>query len=131
MTEKNGADRRQFVRVAPEKNYPIRIDINGENFLDILCANDISENGIGVSVPHRFKGCDTQSTVTFIICLPYPEKSLISATGQIKHVSGDRFGVCFNRLSEGTRLKIKSYIAVRLKQDSIVDWFKYKVGIAC
>lgn len=131
MTQSSSSDRRRFVRVSPDREHPIRIDINGENFLDILSANDISEGGVGVSVPHRFKGCDTQSTVTFIIGLPYPEKTLLSVTGQIKHVSGDRFGVCFTRVSDETRSKIKSYISVRLKQESIMDWFKYKVGIAC
>ena len=130
MPERSHSNRRRFVRVSPQSGHPIRIDINGENFLDILYANEISVGGVGISVPHLFEGCDVDSAVSLIIGLPYPEDALISVTGQIKHVSGDRFGVSFSHLSRQQKSKIRAYIAARLKPDSLIEWLKFNLRIS-
>ena len=129
MNSSNSSDRRQFVRITPATNSPVRIDINGEDFIDILTATDISEGGIGITVAHGFKGCTINKHVSFVIELPStPKNTLIQVQGKIKHVSGERFGVSFFNISELTKDKIKNYLAERLKEDSLVDWFKYKIG---
>ena len=51
-------ERRQFLRVSPDKEHAVSIDINGEGFIDVLNAEDISLGGISVRVPHGFKHCD-------------------------------------------------------------------------
>jgi hypothetical protein len=123
---------RDGIRIVPSHNEPIKININGENFIDILQANDISIGGIGITVTHGFKNCNLNAMVSFIIELPIDEKkSIIKVQGVITHVSGNRFGVAFKNLPEMSRFTIKKYIASKIKEESIIEWVRYKVGLIC
>ena len=66
------SEQRRQLRVKPEDGNPIRVDINGENFVDILYANDISEGGLNVSVPHQFQDCEIDTPVSLMVQLPTP-----------------------------------------------------------
>ena len=63
-------EKRQFYRLIPFEAGQIRVDVNGNNFLDILPAKDISERGIGLVVPHGFEGCDIYDEVQLIVSIP-------------------------------------------------------------
>jgi c-di-GMP-binding flagellar brake protein YcgR len=122
--------RRKNIRIQPCKKEPIRVDINGDNFIDILNAVDISMGGIGIFVSHGFKGCHIDHKVSFILELPMEDKRrFVEVRGQIKHVSGARFGVCFESLSGSARANIRRYIAARLREESLIKWLKYKLWI--
>lgn len=126
------SERRNNIRVVPTSSEPINININGENFIDILQANEISIGGIGITVAHGFKNCNLNSMVSFIIELPIDEKkSVIKVQGVITHLSGNRFGVAFKNMPEMTRFTIKKYIASRIKEESLIEWMRYKVGLIC
>ena len=126
MTEVN---RRRHIRVSPNPREPIRVNINGENFLDILNAVDISESGIGLKVPHLFNGCVLES-VSFLIDLPIDSKAVaVQVRGNILHISGQQFGVEFSRMPHVESEKIKRYISEKIRKESMVDWLKYKVGL--
>ena len=58
-----------------------------------------------------------------------PKRQTVHIHGQILHIHGKRFGVSFKALTDIDRYKIKKYIASRIREDSMVDWLKYKVGL--
>ncbi|MES2673302.1 MAG: PilZ domain-containing protein [Pseudomonadota bacterium] len=128
----NSPQIRDGIRIVPPANEPIQININGENFIDILQANDISLGGIGITVSHGFKNCNLNAMVSFIIELPIDEKkSIVKVQGIITHVSGNRFGVAFKNLPEMSRFTIKKYIASRIKEESLIEWVRFKMGLIC
>ena len=122
-------ERRKHIRVLPEHNYPISVDINGENFIEVLKAIDISEGGLGISVPSELKGCYTDMPVTLVISLPQPVEYLFSVLGKIKHVANKRFGVIFLNLDKTSLKKIRQYIAYRIKSESWIMRLKYKLRL--
>lgn len=122
-------ERRKHIRILPEHNYPISVDINGENFIEVLKAIDISEGGLGISVPSELKGCYTDMPVTLVISLPQPVEYLFSVLGKIKHVANKKFGVIFLNLDKTSLMKIRQYIAYRIKSESWIMYLKYKLRL--
>lgn len=123
-------NKRKHVRVMPTTQRPIRVDINGENFIDVLHAKDISESGIGVRVPHFFTGCSIEKPVQFIISLPEPFKKTIKAYGVVKHTGADHFGVYFTQIDRQSVRFLRDYISHRIAEEG--DWFKsiaFKFGL--
>lgn len=123
-------ERRQHFRLVPEDGYPIKIDINGDNFLENMEAVDISEGGLGILVQNRFKDCRIDKTVTVVVTLPSPVNYQFAVNARIRHVYGDRFGIEFVDLKETARFKVAAYIAHRLRNQSWFVRLKYKLGIA-
>lgn len=120
--------KRKHPRVQPKPGEPIKVNINGENFIDIIHALDISEGGVGLNVAHQFKGCELKQQVSIIIDLPVDNKKhCLQLYGRILHVSGQRFGVSFSNVSADNKHKLQRYIAKRMKEDSWLDWFKHGV----
>jgi len=109
-------EKRRHIRVQPEKKRPVEININGQNFLTIIYANDISEGGIGIIVPEKFKGCKINNNVSLVITLPAPFKKSFLVTGRIIHVINEKFGVEFLDLTKENRKILKKYINSRLKE---------------
>lgn len=120
---------RMYTRVQPEPNAPLHVDINGEGFIDVLNAIDISEGGMRIQVPHRFEGCHIEKPVTFIIQLPRPVNKFIQVEGRIKHVLNDSFGVQFSNLNQRSRGLVREYVAYRLKGHSFWLFLRYKLGL--
>jgi hypothetical protein len=129
MTLNIDVQRRKFLRVTPDRNYPVRVDVNGSNFIDILHAFDISQEGVGVQVNHDFDGCDLSGIISFVIEIPVPTPTLLRVSGRIRHISGHRFGIVFEPMPEAMLTIIREYIASRLKQESWWNWLKYRLGI--
>jgi hypothetical protein len=124
---------RKFVRVEPEEGLPIRVDINGDGFIDVVNATDISQNGIGVQIPHQFANCKTQSEVSLIISLPDPVPCSITVNGIIRQVFSKQFGIMFTDLNLADQEKIRRYVHHRLRPtitrkrtfwDRFFDWFE-------
>jgi clan AA aspartic protease (TIGR02281 family) len=117
----------RYFRVVPEEDHPINVDITGENFLENVNASDISETGIGIVVPHRFKGCEIDNEVSVVISIPYPVRKSFLVRGNIRHVSDNRFGITFIDLSKPDRKLIRKYIEQRLRDNSFVErfWYRY------
>jgi hypothetical protein len=115
-----GSERRQHIRVRPEPEHPVRVDINGENFLDILHACDVSEGGIGFRVDHCFTGCAIERPVHFIIALPEPVNALVSAEGLLRHIGGRAFGIEFGPLSTVSQHALHEYVHHRLHSESLL-----------
>ncbi len=106
--------RRRHIRVRPEQNAPIGVDINGENFIEVLRAVDISLGGIGIQVAHMFEGCQIDRSVSVIVTLPTSGGRGFQVDGRIRHVRAHRFGVQFVGLADDDRRQLKAYIASRL-----------------
>ena len=121
-------NRRQFTRVTPAPNAPIRVDINGDGFIEVIQAVDISEGGIHISVTHRFAGCHVDQPATFIIYLPQPINKSFSVEGRIMHVRDDSFGVLFTNLNDRSRALIRSYIGLWLRKRTAWDYVRYVFG---
>lgn len=114
-----GKKKRRYPRVSPEKGRPIRVDINGVDFLEIVYADNLSEGGLAMVVPHEFKGCRIDQPVSLIVSLPEPERANISVSGTIRYISYTRqtFGVAFVNLKKEDRKKIQRYVSYRLGQE--------------
>ncbi|NOY53776.1 MAG: PilZ domain-containing protein [Deltaproteobacteria bacterium] len=114
-----GRKKRRFPRVSPEKGRPIRVDINGVDFLEIVYADNLSEGGLSIVAPHEFRGCKIDQPVSLIISLPEPEKANILVAGIIRYISYTRkiFGVAFVDLKKEDRKKIQRYVEYRMKGD--------------
>lgn len=104
------ANRREFMRVVPDRHAPVRVHINGDGFIEVTNAVDISEGGIRISVKHRFAGCHVDLPASIIIYLPAPVARHFSARGRIRHVLGDSFGVQFIGMSPADRALVRNYI---------------------
>lgn len=110
---------RNSIRVIPDPNAPIEIQIIGQTFLDVLSARDICVDGIGVNVPHRFKGCDIGQSVTLIISLPHLKS--FQVTGKIRHEprkGKNYFGLEFETISPQAQRCIADYVEYMLKKQS-------------
>jgi len=108
------SNRRQHLRVQPERNNPIKVDINGEDFIEVLHAVDISIGGMGIAVSHMFEGCHIDKTVSVIVTLPTSGNRGFQVDCEIKHVENSIFGIQFVNLTAANRRQIKDYIASRL-----------------
>lgn len=109
-TNMTAANRRQFTRVVPERQQPVRVHINGDGFIEVTNAVDISEGGIRISVKHRFVGCHVDLPASIIVYLPAPISRHFSARGRIRHVLGDSFGVQFVGLNPNDRALVRHYV---------------------
>ena len=117
-----GEDAKVAVRVRPDPNEPIEIQLMSEGFLDIFDARDISATGIGILVPYRFEGCHLKSPVDLVITLPAAEPFLAKA--RIIHrtkVARKFFGVEFVDLPSWHTAEIMRYVERRLADDR-GDW---------
>lgn len=118
-------NRRQYLRVMPDANAPVRVDINGADFIEVIEAADISEEGIGITVTHKFAGCDVNRPASFIVYLPHPINKYFRVDGRIMHVRGDSFGVRFTNLNDKSRELVREYIALSLRKRSAWDYIRY------
>ena len=110
-------NRRRYFRAVPEAEHLIHLDINGENFIEILTAISISQKGIGIRVPHGFKGCKINKPVELVLSLPYPINQDILISGEIKYVANLMFGVIFTKTSSENNKMIRQYIKHRIKDE--------------
>jgi hypothetical protein len=128
MSVSIGSDRRNHIRVIPDRSESVSVDINGVNFIEILKVVDISEGGVGVKVSHGFVGCNLNQPIAFVLTIPHPKRILVRGSGHIKHISGDRFGIAFNTLPDNVAEQIRNYIALHIREESLLMWAKYKMG---
>lgn len=125
-----GDSRREFVRVAPAPGAPIRVDINGEDFIEVLRAQDLGEGGIRIRVPHQFKGCHIDSRVSVVISLPAPVACTLRLDGRIRHAVADTFGVHFLEVDPPSRAALRRYVAARLRSErGFWHWLAYRLGL--
>ncbi len=125
----NQNNRRQHIRVQPEREKPIKVDINGEDFIDVLRAVDISIGGMGVDVAHMFKGCRINKSVSVIVTLPTSDGRGFQVDGRIRHVKERRFGIQFVGLADANRKQLKEYIASRLADAPWSIRLKQRLGL--
>ena len=129
MTADYQSNRRNYLRVRPDIDHPVFIDINGDNFVDIFRATDISGGGIGIIVPHNFEGCKIEQPVSMIITLPYPVSHSVTIDGSINHIIGEKFGIEYLRVDSEKIKMIRHYILHQLKDAPFITKLKYRLGI--
>ena len=110
---------RRHSRVKPSVAHPIQVQINGEGFIEVLRARDISLGGLGVHVSHHFDGCDIHSEVELVVKLP-GEKPFVTR-GQIRNISAKSdsaglYGVEFVALSPEASARLDAYVARRIAE---------------
>jgi CheY-like chemotaxis protein len=105
---KGGASKNSSNKIIPSKNSPIRMDIIGDNFVEIVQVTDIGENGAGIFVPHSFSGIDISRPINAIVTLP--GQNSFKAKGNIKEGKDNRhFNFEFNNLSSQAKKQIEQY----------------------
>ncbi len=113
--------KRDKVRVIPDPQRPVIIDLVGENFIDVLRAKDIGEGGLSVYVPYQFNGCTIDREIEIIITLPQARS--FKAVGMIRHKGQKQdlyFGISFTRVEKKDLEKLKEYINERSDQGHAV-----------
>ncbi len=109
--------KRDKVRVIPDPQHPVIIDLVGENFIDVLRAKDIGEGGLSVYVPYQFNGCAIDREIELIITLPQVRS--FKTAGMIRHKGQKQdlyFGISFTRVEKKDLEKLKEYINERSDQ---------------
>lgn len=105
------------LRVRPDPQRPVEVQVMGPGFIDVLHARDVSESGLGIFVPHGFAGCDVKQGVDLIVKLP--DKPSFSAAAVLRHrtTEGSRsfFGVELTRVSDRARQALREYVETRQK----------------
>jgi hypothetical protein len=108
---------RKDPRARPLDEAPVRIDIMGEGFLEVLVARDIGVGGVGVFVPHDFHGCDIDSEVDLIVKVggarPFKTRGAIRHRGS--RGTSHFYGVEFVGLSPEQREIIGKYVDACLR----------------
>jgi hypothetical protein len=103
------------VRVRPDPDRPVEVQVMSPGWLDVLQARDISETGIGVFMPHGFEGSTLDSKIELIVMLP--DASPFAAGGILRHrtVNGPLafFGVELVRIPDTARDTLRAYIQGR------------------
>lgn len=118
---------RRYPRAQPAPEAPVVVDINGEGFIDVLRARDISESGLGLYVPHNFTRCRIDGPVSLIVSLPPPIKGSFQVNGRIRH-KGDRyFGIQFTDLRPADQALIRRYVAY-LERGGL-PWWRRLLGL--
>jgi hypothetical protein len=115
-------EQRKSIRVYPEPENPVEIQIMGDGFLDIFYARNVSEKGIGIEVPYKFEGCDIDKPIDIIITLP-PD-NCFKARGIIKHSNAELtmkgiFGVELTSLEKRHERDIKNYIEEMINKGKV------------
>jgi hypothetical protein len=106
-------ERRRGSRIIPPADKPAELQIMGQDFLEIPEVRDISENGLAISVPHRFNGHKPTKEVDLLLTLH--GQGTVKARGAIRHVSYTRndtatFGVELVSIDDEGRDKIRKYV---------------------
>jgi hypothetical protein len=103
------------LRVRPDPERPVEVQVMGPGFIDVLHARDVSASGLGIFVPHGFVGCDVKQGVDLIVKLP--DRPSFRASGVLRHrtTEGLRsfFGVELTRISDRARQAIVDYVEHR------------------
>ena len=115
-----GRESRKHLRVPADPSAPIRVDIMGDGFLDVLLARDISVGGLGICVPHGFADCDIDSEVELIVTLgrARPFKTRGAIRHHNKAARDTVFGVEFTGLSSAQLEAVEAYIRACRRQRS-------------
>lgn len=106
-------ERRRRSRIIPPTHKPAELQIIGEDFLEIPEVRDISDNGLAISVPHKWNGHKPTQEVELLLTLH--GEGTVRARGAIRHVSYTRsdtatFGVELVAIEENDRDKIRRYV---------------------
>lgn len=103
---------RRSIRVKPLEDRPIRVDLNGKNFIEVALVIDISINGFAICTPHHFKGYDLDEDckVSFSLTLPTPYQYHFSGTGILRHHNKDIVGVAFYLTKTQDMVVLREYI---------------------
>ncbi|EPG65723.1 type IV pilus assembly protein PilZ [Leptospira wolffii serovar Khorat str. Khorat-H2] len=85
----------------------------GNGFLEILLAQDVSQGGMAVRVPHKFSGYDIHSSVELVVSLPGYKP--FKAMGLIKHLSASKeaegiFGLQFTQVDAKGKQFLGDYV---------------------
>ncbi len=111
------------VRVRPEHDRPVEVQVMGPGFLDVFHARDVSQTGLGILVPHGFEGCDLLGDVELIVTLPGVPS--FSASGMLRHRTRHGalsfFGVQITRMAERDRRALRAYVTARHAEESAAE----------
>ena len=111
-------EKRKHIRVNIEHDYPLEVQIMGDAFLDVLGTKDISSSGVGVIVPHEFRGLNINKEVDLILTLlnetPFKAKGIIRHKGKYDGNSEKgHFSVKFTNIANKNKKMIDRFVRKR------------------
>lgn len=119
------SNKRRYIRIVPE--FPVKVDINGDDFIDIVTVKDISMGGVGINVKHMFDGCAIHNSVNLIVTLG--EFKTFKTYAKVKHVNGNFFGVEFENIDKKSRKLLKKFIFEELRKVSTITAGLFLLGV--
>jgi|GEM_PF-2748860 len=121
-------DKRHTKRVIPAPDQPVRVDLKGQGFDETTSAVNISEEGIGLSLPDDFLGSNFDEAITVLVKLPEPINHSFSAAAKVVHQQGKSFGVQFESLQKEDVESLSKYIEHRLVNTDSFSLMKMLYG---
>lgn len=109
-------EKRRTIRVTPEPDHPVHIDLIGNDFIKVTIAENVSKEGVGICVPHGFRGYNLDTLVDILVKLPGPIDYSFSTTVKITHLQGNNFGAQFESMEKEDRKNLHAYIEKQLKK---------------
>ena len=111
--------KRQQVRVIADRFEPIRIDITGKDFIEIVPAKDISMSGVGIEIPNHLQDRMIEGDISLRITLPHPINHSFSTSGQIVHKANSFFGGIFDGIDDQDQKRLQDYINGQIRHGDI------------
>ncbi len=112
MSVAQAAERRRYPRAIPLSGKPVEVQLIGEDFIEVVEAEDISERGLAIVVRHRFENCHISATVDLIIALPH--YAPFKARGLVRRAARGRdrslFGVELTTIDPKHQAAIAHYV---------------------
>lgn len=109
---------RKHPRVIPAPDHPIVVHIEDEGLPAVLDVRDISEGGMELELFEPLPPDSLNREVSLLVALPPPTSVALVSRGRIRHMSENRVGVRFLRLSESDRQHLRSYVRERSRGES-------------
>ncbi|MCW8962547.1 MAG: PilZ domain-containing protein [Gammaproteobacteria bacterium] len=128
-TNQRSPEKRRTKRVIPSPDQPVHVELKGSDFIEGTTAVNVSQEGIGISVPHGFKGYNLDEVFDIIIKLPEPVSRSFSTTAKVIHHQGNNFGVQFENLETEDKEDLWAYIDHRLVNTDSASLMKMLYGV--
>lgn len=107
-------EKRITKRVAPSRDQPVHINVEGVASEEAITAVNVSKEGMGLLLPEGFEGCDLDEVTVILVKLPEPVNHSFSTTVKIVHRQGNKCGVRFADLVKEDEESLSGYIEYRL-----------------
>jgi len=126
---KQAVEKRRTKRVLPAPDQPVLISMQLERCPGTVHATNISQYGMGISLPEDFKTYGIETSVRVEVALPEPVNEKFTAMVKIVHQQDSNYGVRFEEIAKQDEVLLLKYIDHRLENADGTSVMKALYGI--